>query len=128
MYNVRAYHASEGSTLITPHFKVKEFACQDGSPIIFISKELVDLLEFFRTGYGSPLIVNSGYRTHSHNKKVGGAQNSMHMYGLAADVRPQSGSIDSFYKYVLSAANGKYGIGKYPSFVHIDVRAKPSRW
>lgn len=35
---------------------------------------------------GRPIHVNSGYRCVALNKKIGGAKNSRHMSGLAADI------------------------------------------
>lgn len=35
---------------------------------------------------GRPIHVNSGYRCRALNSKIGGAKNSLHMLGLAADI------------------------------------------
>ena len=43
-------------------------------------------LDPLRTAYGKPIHVNSGYRCPALNKAVGGASNSGHMYGIAADI------------------------------------------
>ena len=44
-------------------------------------------LEALRTRLGDkPLIVTSGFRSRSCNAKVGGATNSQHLYGNAADI------------------------------------------
>ena len=45
------------------------------------------ILDILRKKIGKPVIVNSGYRTPEHNKKVGGAKYSYHMRGMAADIR-----------------------------------------
>ena len=40
---VRAYSkAKDGGVQLTKNFKVREFACRDGSDAIFISMDLVD--------------------------------------------------------------------------------------
>ena len=46
------------------------------------------LLEPARVIVG-PIIINSGFRCDSVNRKVGGVKNSQHLFGQAADVRPQ---------------------------------------
>lgn len=49
---------------------------------------LVDyILNPLREKYGSPIVVNSGYRCHKLNKVVGGVKNSAHIDGRAADIR-----------------------------------------
>lgn len=48
---------------------------------------LVDrLLDPLRAMMGVPIIVNSGYRSPKVNQAVGGAKNSNHLYGYAADI------------------------------------------
>jgi len=47
-------------------------------------------LDAWRTAYGGPRIINSGYRNPAHNAAVGGAPQSRHVYGDAADFRNQS--------------------------------------
>lgn len=50
--------------------------------------ELGPLLDHIRSNWGSPIRVTSGYRCPELNKKVGGAKNSSHLYGYAADIQP----------------------------------------
>ncbi len=77
----------DGNKRLSAHFKVREFACKDGSDEVLISEELVALLEQLRTALGSNSCqVTSGYRTAAHNKAIGGSRTSKHMRGLAADV------------------------------------------
>lgn len=49
---------------------------------------LVDFLDMIRDEFGDPIVINSGYRSKDVNKAVGGVQNSLHLQGRAADVRP----------------------------------------
>lgn len=50
-------------------------------------RRLVDLvLQPLRDALGRPVIVTSGYRSPAVNAAVGGAANSAHMRGLAADI------------------------------------------
>jgi len=49
---------------------------------------LVDnVLDPLRKLFGEPIIVNSGFRCTKLNKLVGGAKNSQHTKGMAADIR-----------------------------------------
>lgn len=119
MSNVKTYYASsQGNINITPNFKVKEFKCKDGTNGILIDYELVCLLQYIRDIVKKPLIINSGYRTASYNKKVGGAKNSYHIKGRAFDV---SGA-DVSYLCNIAYSIGIKGIIKYNTFVHIDSR------
>lgn len=48
---------------------------------------LVDnVLDPAREALGQPIKVNSGYRSLEHNKEIGGAPNSQHCKGEAADI------------------------------------------
>lgn len=48
---------------------------------------LIDnILDPLRAAYGKPVTVNSGYRSPALNKAVGGAANSQHLSGEAADI------------------------------------------
>lgn len=46
-----------------------------------------NILDPLREAYGGPIIVTSGYRCPTLNKAIGGAKNSQHMAGQAADIR-----------------------------------------
>lgn len=52
---------------------------------------LVDnVLDPLREAWGAPIIVTSGYRSRMLNNIVGGASNSQHTTGMAADIRTLS--------------------------------------
>ena len=72
---------------VSPHFKLREFQSKDGADKVLISDELLAKLEELRAYGGFVITINSGYRSAAHNKKVGGASNSSHTRGLAADVK-----------------------------------------
>ena len=50
-------------------------------------KRLCGWLERLRQAAGIPIIINSGYRSPAVNRAVGGAKNSNHLTGCAADIR-----------------------------------------
>lgn len=45
-----------------------------------------NVLEKIRLHFGRPIVINSGYRGPKLNKAIGGAKNSQHMTGQAADI------------------------------------------
>ena len=130
MYDVKVYSlAAEGGRQVTPHFKVREFACNDGSDPVFISQALADILENIRVHFGKPVHINSGYRTVSYNESVDGSSStSQHCNGLAADIRVEGVSPDRVAYYAEQLLGDHGGVGRYKTFTHVDVRANKSRW
>ena len=120
--------AKEGNTNLSANFKVKEFACNDGSDVIFIAPDLVEILQKIRTHFGKAVNINSGYRTPAYNKKVGGVTQSQHLYGTATDIRISDVNPKDIAKYVETLMPNTGGIGIYSNFVHVDVRKTKSRW
>lgn len=103
------------------YFKISEFDSRDkeGSGVN-MDKEFLELLDKLRMKVGRAFIVNSGYRTKSHNKAVGGSPNSSHLKGLAVDIHCP----DSQFRYSVIKEAIKLGIdriGIYKTFIHIDV-------
>jgi uncharacterized protein YcbK (DUF882 family) len=127
--SVKVYSkAKDGTKKLSANFKVNEFACQDGSDPIFISPELVTVLQKIRTHFGKAVTINSGFRTAAHNKKVDGATYSQHLYGTAADIVVKGISPKIVAVYAETLLPNKGGIGIYDNFTHIDVRKEKSRW
>ena len=118
----------DGTTKLSTNFKVKEFACSDGTDPIFISPELVTVLQKIRTHFGKAVTINSAYRTPAKNKAVGGATYSQHLYGTAADISIKGVSPKTVAAYVETIMPNKGGIGIYSTFTHVDVRKTKSRW
>ncbi|XBT45486.1 D-Ala-D-Ala carboxypeptidase family metallohydrolase [Pseudomonas viridiflava] len=82
--------------LITPHFTldemiVSQLAARDGfdnspPPEARANLQLLCcVLEQVRALFNAPVIVSSGYRSEQLNRAIGGAANSQHIQGLAAD-------------------------------------------
>ena len=127
--SVKAYSkAKDGTKALSTNFKVREFACKDGSDVIFISGGLVQVLQAIRSHFGKPVTINSAYRTPTYNKKVGGETYSQHQYGTAADITVSGVSPKDVAAYAETLLPGTGGIGIYSTFTHVDVRAVKSRW
>lgn len=117
---------------LSNHFRLAEFACGDGCgyglEVDDVAPELVDALEALRAMCGGhPMIINSACRCPIHNRAVGGARNSQHLCGTAADVRVDGVDPD----VVASTAetiDAFGGIGRYDTFTHLDVREQRARW
>ena len=118
----------DGNTYLSDNFKVKEFACNDGSDTVLISDDLIELLQKIRDHFGVTVTINSGYRTNTYNKKVGGATNSQHVKGTAADIVAKGVDPLTVAKYAEYLMPNSGGIGVYQTFTHVDVRTSRSRW
>lgn len=96
--------------------------------------ELIALLESLRAewskyctvhGLGTPALkVSSGYRCQALNKAVGGAMNSAHLYGYAADITPGNGKQDEFERFIVTDFARK----GYAYDQLIIERSKTARW
>ena len=129
MGTIKAYSkAKDGDKKLATNFRVREFACSDGSDPIFIDSELVTVLQKIRTHFGRSVKITSAYRTPSHNKAVGGTTYSQHLYGRAADIKVNGLPPKMVANYAGKLLSNRGGIGIYNTFVHIDVRDTESRW
>ncbi len=101
-----------------------------------ISPQLLDLLAVMRSklDMSTPFQVISGYRSPATNAKLRGenehsgvASQSLHMQGMAIDVRVPGRSLASLRDAALNLKGG--GVGYYPQsdFVHVDV-GRVRRW
>ena len=109
---------------LSAHFSRAEFAC----PCCHIAKvdsALVQLLERIRAAhYPGGLRIVSGYRCPRHNAAVGGASESQHMRGTAADIPPRMGIAEG-------KRLGAHGIGSQDAtglVVHVDVGPVRAPW
>lgn len=125
---IKAYSkAKDGNKKVSANFRVKEFACSDGSDPIFIDSELVSVLQKIRAHFGKSVTITSAYRTPSKNKAVGGEKYSQHLYGRAADISVSGVSPKKVAAYA-DKILPKGGVGAYATFTHVDVRGTKARW
>lgn len=117
---------------LSKYFKRREFACKDGCGLGLndndVHPDLIEVLEEVREYFGKPVVINSGLRCETHNRRVGGAPRSQHLLGTAADIRVQGVEPSDVHKYLTEKYPDEYGIGKYKTFTHIDVRDYKARF
>lgn len=105
---------------LSPHFDRSEFRDHVSGDLVDPPCQLIGALENLRGQVGKPLVIVSGYRTSAHNAEVGGAIDSRHLHGDAADLEPG-------YATVTQAEEaGFVGIGtKDGHATHVDMRPGP---
>lgn len=113
---------------LSAHFDRAEFACRCGCGYDTVDADLLNALESVRYYYDLPVIITSGCRCAAHNASVGGSPQSQHLIGRAADIVVQGMSPDAVANYLEQTFPGRYGIGRYAGFTHIDTRNKSARW
>jgi len=123
--------AYEPGALHAINVLLRDFRTGDVYPI---DRKLLDLLVHLRTRLNSaaPVQVISGYRSPETNAMLasysdGVAAGSLHMSGMAIDIRVPGRSLRSVHRVALEMAAG--GVGYYPrsDFVHVDT-GNVRRW
>lgn len=120
---------------MTKNFKISEFDCKDGIkvPIELMHNlhKLATNIQIIRDNLDAPITINSGYRTKSHNKKVGGASKSYHLTADAGDLKQNKETPLQLYKRIERLINDGLihdgGLILYNTFVHYDTRKVPYR-
>jgi uncharacterized protein YcbK (DUF882 family) len=112
---------------ISPHFSRKEFECSCGCGFDTVDVELVEILEDVRFHFNSPVTITSGCRCEAHNASVGGAKDSWHTKGRAADIKVNDAHPEDVYNY-LETKHDAIGLGLYNTWVHVDSRGSKARW
>ena len=106
------------------YFTPQEVACRRTGRVLLTGevRTALRMLDDLRRAMGHPLILNSGYRSPEHNAAVGGARNSLHLRGLAFDVR--MANVDPHRFEAEARRVGFTGIGIYArsGFIHVDAR------
>lgn len=121
---------------ITTNFSLEEFESKDGTEMPLEVLEnitvLCENLQVLREKIDRPITVTSGYRSPSHNKKIGGAKNSFHVRGMAADIKAEGLTPKELIKVIEELIEEGLmvpgGIGKYSSWVHYDTRGYNAKW
>jgi uncharacterized protein YcbK (DUF882 family) len=111
-------HSLANGGRASKNFFFREFASK-GNGWISVDRDLIKGLEKYRKKVGGPVGVLSGHRDPAHNKRVGGASVSQHLYGTAADIPgvlsdDQVKALRVFSGIGYNASTGKVA--------HVDVR------
>lgn len=115
------------NTQISKYFTLGEILRYDKARIPISNEiktnilKLTQELDKIRDAWGSPIIITSGYRPPSVNARVGGARNSRHIFGDAADIAPTH-NLKGFQIWLDERWFGALGYGAQKGFVHIDMR------
>lgn len=118
------------------NFKIEEFNCKSGakmpSNVLANVLRLMNNLQALRNEVKRPITITSGYRSPAHNRAIGGAKNSRHMFGDAADIKVKNMSpkqvVAIIEKLISEGKMEEGGIGIYPSWVHYDCSLIKRRW
>jgi len=119
------------TTKVSEHISRAEYSCHccgklppswtsTGGPDVY-GQFFLDFEEI-REDWGHPIIIDSGYRCPEHNKACGGEALSVHLFGLALDVRPENREdLGRFYQVILGL-RPELRLGYYAKkgFVHMD--------
>lgn len=115
---------------LTKDFSQHEFKCKCKCDEVVIHRDLLYGLQNLRKIADAKVIIKSAFRCSKHNEAIGGAKNSYHVQGKAADIVIEGKSLKEMYSLAFlipEFRNG--GIGLYPEgFIHVDVRESPGRW
>jgi zinc D-Ala-D-Ala carboxypeptidase len=100
------------------NFTPEEIACR-GTGELIVDTDAMNRLQALRDLVGV-MILNSAYRSPSHNSAIGGAPGSSHLLGEAYDVSMVNHDPLKFFEAAKSV--GFKGFGHYPrnNFMHID--------
>jgi len=128
---------------VSQHFRRGEFACKCGCEQVAVDVELICCLEIIRNELNKlfqelvVIEITSGNRCKKHNRTVGGATGSKHLYSIACDFKAwrkmdngQTDLVESqvLYDMIDNIWPDRYGLGLYSNRVHFDVRKQKARW
>lgn len=107
---------------LTKHFTKAEMACQHCG-VCLMRDTFMRKLQALRDAFGGPITVTSGYRCPDHNRAVGGAKDSQHVKGNAADIWAED-----VERLEMQALMFFPNVVKGPGFIHVDDGPKRKPW
>ncbi|MEZ5781519.1 MAG: YcbK family protein [Rhizobiaceae bacterium] len=119
MYPVVRVASAAGMARLAPNGLLKQTEKVD---VACLKPGLVKMLRQIENHFGRKVVVTSGYRSPSYNRRVRGASRSQHMYCAAADIQ-----VAGVTKWELAnfarALPGRGGVGTYchTESVHVDI-------
>jgi uncharacterized protein YcbK (DUF882 family) len=114
------------------YFDRDDFICHDETEVPDNLLENLDelvghVLDPLRDAWRGPLWVVSGYRTEEYNRRIKGAEDSMHVQAKAADIRPGDVRMTRQLHDLALRMRGEGrlpflgGIGLYRTWIHVDT-------
>jgi len=120
---------------LTNNFNLNEFNKHNfplTETILRNIQELAKNLQVLRDEVKKPIKITSGYRNAEFNKKIGGATQSRHITGQAADLKIEGYTpkqVAAIIEKLISAGKMKQGgLGIYKTWIHYDIRLTKARW
>ena len=122
--------------ILTKNFTLRELTkTNTGIPNLITDLEIDNLtrlcervLQPLRDEYGSPIMINSGYRSQQVNKAVGGVPTSQHTKGEAADITAGSREENKKLFKILKTMEFDQLINYNYRFIHVSYTVmKPNR-
>lgn len=115
---------------VSKNFSRREFACKCGCGFDAVDVDLLSGLQALRDLSGRSITITSGDRCEAHNKKVGGASQSLHKKGKAADIVVQGlkpTEMAALAEKVSEFQKGAVITYNKDGFIHVDVRGQKYR-
>jgi len=111
---------------LSKNFRLSEFVCKEGKNEVYVDMKLINKLQELRDYINKSIEVVSGYRSPAYNQAIGGAEDSRHMYGDAADIKVKD--MKPLEVGRMAEQIGFDGIGIYDTWTHVDTRGYRARW
>ncbi len=124
---------------LSEHFTLAEFTRSDyairhgidNTPSAIVTLNLIALcrntLEPLRTIVKRPIQILSGYRSEEVNKGIGGAPNSQHITGQAADIVVPDMTIEELHDLATKFVPHDQAIQEFDEWLHISYNAQKNR-
>ena len=124
--NISVYHHLFSKMIKLKYFELSEFDSPDQENSgVNMDHTFLRMLDKAREIAGISFKINSGYRSETHNLKVGGVprsetnRGSSHLYGFAADIScTNSNHREIIVRSLIKAGFTRLGVAK--SFIHVD--------
>lgn len=124
--NIFVYHYLFSKMIKLKYFELSEFDSPDQENSgVNMDHTFLRMLDKAREIAGISFKINSGYRSETHNLKVGGVprsetnRGSSHLYGFAADIScTNSNHREIIVRSLIKAGFTRLGVAK--SFIHVD--------
>ena len=105
---------------VSKNFQIGEFLVRFKGQYGILAPILIEKLQLLRDALQAPIHINSGYRSPTYNKSVGGANYSRHMYGDAVDMWSSEQSLDALKEQCIDQGASFYQL--YRTHIHCDWR------